>query len=877
MEAMVTTKKINRNKILEKRYTPVKELGSGAFATVFLAHDNKLDREVAIKIFHGLKGGNSLARFEREIKICRGLSHPNIVEIYDATSTGKSPNIIMNYIDSGDLEQLLKKRHLTVEESLIIGIQVGKALIYLHNRGIIHRDIKPANIMISKPFAPILMDFNLAYNSEFTMLTEEGFTVGTPRFMAPELFIGATASERSDVFSLGLILYEILSRGKISQSSVTVETIMKRSIQPLSSFNSTIPVELVDLVHYAIENNPQERCASATELVDILEQISCDRKDKNPATQTGRLEKIPTDPIVPTNPRTQREDPKRTSVPDHSVRKKIKRVKTVRTYIIVSLMALFLIFGIDFAATYLKQQRIPQTIENIHVSSHPTISDNGKIHVPATVKNVPVTQKSLRRVQEEHESFVQKVIENVSLKEQIREIAIAELKKFHDLHISTRRSPEGRKYLLSIALVVQCASPDYFPAESSLLKILPRLRGNPSEELKTALAPYLRSEDMSEKSYNSLKNTTTTLNGVLKRDERLLFPFLTKIRVTKNKLNIGPPRRDFLGFLAPTWKNQENVGAELSALIGEYVKYIHLASILMELKDKNDLSALFIIEAVRDCLIYSWYGFHHLMARQFAKMGDLNPSSSKFTRENSFLWKKAAMEKIRTGNLTKLGYSVCKFNELMKDIASLSDKELKDGFFVFAKEAGTFSRCTGTAMVILGETTLGNKGPTKLETGQCFDELLSMPQEEVQNNYEGWCALTCIVSNKVFLNLKETGNNEERKSLTVTLLKRLSELERDVTENTDIESIFIRKYSNSTCLKICTIIHACDSYAESGQDFFKLNEPLCQKLGARKLIEETSKAVEQNDAKGGGLAAVKILRGEPLEKEDLLINPLRYN
>ena len=189
----------------------LKPLGEGAFASVHLANDKKLNRKVAVKIFKLNDAPEQLARFKREIEICRNLRHPNIVKIYDASTAKERPNIVMEYIKGGSLLDLIEGKDLHIQKILNITQQTATALSYLHSEGILHRDIKPANIMIEQSGRAILMDFNLASSEELTMITREGFAVGSPRYMAPEILLGAPATEQSDVYSLGVVLHDMLT------------------------------------------------------------------------------------------------------------------------------------------------------------------------------------------------------------------------------------------------------------------------------------------------------------------------------------------------------------------------------------------------------------------------------------------------------------------------------------------------------------------------------------------------------------------------------------------------------------------------------------------------------------------------------------------
>ena len=286
------------NKIKPHRYQPLKHLGEGAFAKVFLAFDRKLNREVAIKVFKSRNSKEQLIRFEREAKICKDLRHNHIIKIYDATISGKSPNIVMEYINAETLLDLIQTNPVSVKTALTIGKQVGSALSYLHGVKILHRDIKPANIMIEKPLRAVLMDFNLAFSSDFTELTEEGFIVGTPKFMAPELFVGEPASESSDIYSLGLIIHDLLTSGSISGSTIPYATLPHRIIEAPSKINPKIPEEVDSLILWMTEKEQAKRCNDIGEFLKRVDEIQTPALHLFPQKKTTATKKTqPSSPL----------------------------------------------------------------------------------------------------------------------------------------------------------------------------------------------------------------------------------------------------------------------------------------------------------------------------------------------------------------------------------------------------------------------------------------------------------------------------------------------------------------------------------------------------------------------------------------------------
>ena len=193
------------------RYKLIELLGKGGFGTVYLAKDQKLNREVALKLLNeGLKD-DALQRFNREASICTRLRHPNIITIYDASVTEGRAFIVMERLKATELADLLDFDELSEKEALSLVVQVANALDYLHGEGILHRDIKPQNIMVTEDGRAVLMDFNLGVSSDMTALTATGIVVGTPRYMAPELWFGEDYTPSTEVYSLGLIFHHMLT------------------------------------------------------------------------------------------------------------------------------------------------------------------------------------------------------------------------------------------------------------------------------------------------------------------------------------------------------------------------------------------------------------------------------------------------------------------------------------------------------------------------------------------------------------------------------------------------------------------------------------------------------------------------------------------
>jgi len=254
---------VSHYKILEK-------LGEGGMGVVYKAHDTKLDRDVALKFLslELTKDPNARERFIHEAKAASALSHPNVCTIHDIQEHDNQMFIVMDFVDGQTLRQ--KKDSISFKQAIDIGIQVADGLAAAHERGIVHRDIKPENIMIRKDGIVQIMDFGLAkLRGNVSRLTKEGSTVGTAGYMSPEQVQGQDADHRSDIFSFGVLLYELLT-GQLPFKGVH-ETALAYEIvnvdpAPMSSIKPEIDPNLDAIVLECLEKDPRERTQSIAQV-----------------------------------------------------------------------------------------------------------------------------------------------------------------------------------------------------------------------------------------------------------------------------------------------------------------------------------------------------------------------------------------------------------------------------------------------------------------------------------------------------------------------------------------------------------------------------------------------------------------------------------
>ena len=257
------------------RYEVVSEIGKGAMGVVYKARDPMLDRMVAVKTIL-MAGGDKEdeQRFYQEAKAAGGLNHPNIITIFDI---GKAENVAymaMELLDGVELRQQMSGgKSVTVEQAIDVGIGVAEGLAYAHAYGVVHRDVKPSNIMILRDKRIKIMDFGIARMRESDIRTQTGMVLGSPRYMSPEQALGKRVDTRSDIFSLGVIIYEMIAgRPPFTGSDVNAIIYQTVNVQPPppSTFNAKAP-EMIDfIIAKALAKSPDERYATAQELAADL-------------------------------------------------------------------------------------------------------------------------------------------------------------------------------------------------------------------------------------------------------------------------------------------------------------------------------------------------------------------------------------------------------------------------------------------------------------------------------------------------------------------------------------------------------------------------------------------------------------------------------
>jgi serine/threonine protein kinase len=257
-------------------YQVVAPLGQGGMAAVYKAYQPNVDRYVALKILprHFASDPQFVARFEQEAKVLAKLQHPHILPVHDYGAADGYTYIVMPFIQNGTLADLLKGRRLPLAQIGRIISQIGDALDYAHSRGLVHRDIKPSNVLLDERGNCLLTDFGIAKILEDNSnLTVTGGIMGTPAYMSPEQGRGEKVDHRTDIYALGVILYE-MATGRVPYTAETAMAVMLKHINdplPLPrTLNPALPEGLERVILKSLAKQPSDRFASAGEMVKAV-------------------------------------------------------------------------------------------------------------------------------------------------------------------------------------------------------------------------------------------------------------------------------------------------------------------------------------------------------------------------------------------------------------------------------------------------------------------------------------------------------------------------------------------------------------------------------------------------------------------------------
>jgi predicted Ser/Thr protein kinase len=265
------------------KYRIIEHLGRGGMAEVYKAYQPSLDRYVALKLMHAFLAGDQdfISRFEREAKNVAALRHSNIVQVYDFDVQNGTPYMVMEFIEGGTLkthlEELVREgKALSISEAVRIMREVGGALAYAHQRNMIHRDVKPANVLLEKGGRVILTDFGIAKILTGPSYTVTGATIGTPAYMSPEQGLGKPGDHRSDLYAMGVMLYQLTTGQLPFEADTPLAVMLKHVSEPLPMprvVKPELPEGMERIILKAMAKNPDDRFQSADEMLAQLDNL----------------------------------------------------------------------------------------------------------------------------------------------------------------------------------------------------------------------------------------------------------------------------------------------------------------------------------------------------------------------------------------------------------------------------------------------------------------------------------------------------------------------------------------------------------------------------------------------------------------------------
>lgn len=313
---------IMKGQKISDRYQIIKAIGEGGMANVYLAYDTILDRNVAVKVLRGDLAGDEkfVRRFQREALSASSLTHPNIVEVYDVGEDNGQYYIVMEYVEGRHLKDLIKKRgKLTVSEVIDIMLQITDGMSVAHDSYIIHRDIKPQNIMILENGLVKIMDFGIAMAMNSTQLTQTNSVMGSVHYLPPEQANGKGSTLQSDIYSMGIVMYELLTGSLPYKGDNAVEIALKHLKESIPSIREklpNIPQSIENIIIKATAKNPKNRYADAREMhSDLLTCMDEDRvneeKIKLPYSEEEDMKIRAPKKTQPTEKKEKKEEPKK--------------------------------------------------------------------------------------------------------------------------------------------------------------------------------------------------------------------------------------------------------------------------------------------------------------------------------------------------------------------------------------------------------------------------------------------------------------------------------------------------------------------------------------------------------------------------------------
>jgi serine/threonine protein kinase len=290
--------------LIAGRYRTIERVGSGGMATVLLAEDERLGRQVAIKRLHAESPEDTARRFSREAKLGASLNHPNLIAVYDIVTDDEGVLIVMEYVDGETLRDAINRGPLPVTRAIEVLRGLAAGLDHAHGEGIVHRDVKPANVLLGRRGGEVkLADLGIATAVESTRITKSGTVMGTASYMAPEQLEGHRAGPAADVYSLAVVAWEALSGQRAYEGRTPIEIARRKAAEPPPSLAEAwpdAPPAAVAALQRAMGADPASRPSSASAFVDELERALAPAP---PRAATPTPEPRPTAPWVATQSR----------------------------------------------------------------------------------------------------------------------------------------------------------------------------------------------------------------------------------------------------------------------------------------------------------------------------------------------------------------------------------------------------------------------------------------------------------------------------------------------------------------------------------------------------------------------------------------------
>ena len=358
---------ITKGQKINGRYEIIRSIGEGGMANVYLGYDTILDRNVAIKILRGDLSNDEkfVRRFQREALSASSLAHPNIVEMYDVGEDDNIYYIVMEYVEGKTLKQLLKKRgSLTLSEAIDIMLQITDGMAHAHNSYIIHRDLKPQNIMIKDDGQIKITDFGIAMALNATQLTQTNSVMGSVHYLPPEQASGKGCTIKSDIYSMGIIFYELLTGSLPFRGENAVEIALKHMKDPLPDLreeNPSIPQSIENIILKSTAKNPKNRYDDAKSMHDdLLTALDDDRINEEPYKyKYPESDNESTKNLKKLEDIEEEEESVATKIEDNDDKKKKKIIIILSVVFGVLLLLLLTIFFIVPAVTSRKTVVVP--------------------------------------------------------------------------------------------------------------------------------------------------------------------------------------------------------------------------------------------------------------------------------------------------------------------------------------------------------------------------------------------------------------------------------------------------------------------------------------------------------------------------------------